>query len=106
VEISNEQLEILKKFIIRYDEIDVEEYLTQDWYYEDYEKRDMTKLYKDNPKLMYMISPYLMFRLQKFFNSEELCAGWCGYTSLSNLYDCVKTYIEADDNYKDLREKL
>lgn len=106
MEISNEQLEILKKFIIRYDEIDVEEYLIQDWYYEDYEKRDMIKLYKDNPELMYMISPYLMFRLQKFFNSEVLCAGWAGYTSLNSLYEYVKDYIEKDDDYKDLREKL
>lgn len=105
MEIPNEQLEFLKKFIIRYDDIDVEEYLIQEWYYEDYEKKDMTKLYKDNPKLMYMISPYLMFRLQKFYNSEFLCAGWCGCTSLNNIYDLVKDYIETDDNFRDLREQ-
>ena len=103
MELSNEQLEFLKKFIIKYDDIDVEEYLIQYWWEEDYEKESMTKLYKENPKLMYMISPYLMFRLQKFYNSEYLCAGWCGCESLEHIYNFAREYVNNDDNFKDLR---
>ena len=99
LELSQEQIIFLKKFIINYDNIDIEEYLSQEWYLEDYEKKDMEILYKNNPELIYYISPLLMFRLQKFYNSEFLCAGWCGCVPLSHIYDLVLEYLNQNPDF-------
>ena len=92
IEITAEQLDFLKRFIVKYDDISVGEYLTQEWWCEDYEREDMEKLYREYPELMYMIEPFFMYRLQKFYNNEFMCAGWCGVFSLSQIYKYAKEF--------------
>ncbi len=90
--ITHEQLDFLKRFIVKHDDIDVEEYLSNSWREtcEDFEKEDIESLYQENPELMYMISPFLMYRLQQYYNAQFLCAGWCGTAELSHIYDLIK----------------
>lgn len=99
IELSQEQIMFLKKFIIQYDHIDIEEWLEQGWYNEDYEKESMERFYKNYPELMLVMSPYLMFRLQKFYNTEFWCANWCGCASLSDIYDLALEYLEEEKDF-------
>lgn len=105
LDVTLEQLQYMNKFILKYDsggdEPDVDDYLSQDWWQEDYEKEDMVKLYKAYPELMYMISPYFMYRLQKFFNAECMCAGWCGTYKLSSIYQAIIEYEKEYGKYVD-----
>lgn len=99
LDVTFEQLEYMKRFILKYDDIDVDYFLIQQghWYAEDYEKEDMENLYRKYPELMYIISPYLMYRLQKFYNNEFMCAGWCGVFNLSSIYRFIIEYEEFCD---------
>lgn len=101
LDVTLEQLQYMKKFILKYDDVDVDWFLQSagQWYSEDYEKEDMEKLYKKYPELMYMISPRLMYRLQKFFNEEIMCASWCGVFNLSSIYRHI---IEFEESNKEL----
>jgi hypothetical protein len=103
LDVTLEQLDYMKKFILKYDylgdEPDVDDYLSQEWWQEDYEKEDMVKLYKTYPELMYMISPYFMYRLQKFYNNEFYCASWCGVFNLSSIYEFIKDFEKENKDF-------
>jgi hypothetical protein len=99
IKVTQEQLIFLKKFIIKYDEITVEEYLEHNLWWEDFEKEDIVYWYKECPELMYIISPFLYYRLQKYYNEEALCAGWCGCVDLKQIYDYIKMRQKYNKEY-------
>jgi hypothetical protein len=62
-------------------------------YMEDYEIEDMDKFLEEYP-YMKAISYGVLFGLQKYYNSEYLCAGWCGCVSPERLVEQLKQEYE------------
>lgn len=59
---------------------------------EDYEIEDMDEFFKKFP-FMKLFSYGAIYELQKYYNSEYLCAGWCGCTNperLAKMLDQIK----------------
>lgn len=77
-----------------YNYLNYNEYTTEfnEDFVADYEKKDMQDFFKEYP-YMKIISYGIVLDLQRRYNDEMLCAGWCGYVSPETL---VKRVIDND----------
>ena len=94
--LTTEQIVWLKNFIIKYSDINAEKFMEQTWWYEDYEKKDMEKLFKQYPDLMLWFDPMIMYELQKFYNEEWMSASWCGVFPLDIIYNRAKQFAKSE----------
>ncbi|MBO7526366.1 MAG: hypothetical protein J6T74_00545 [Clostridia bacterium] len=63
---------------------------------EDYEVKDMDKYLEEYPFLK-AISYGVLYSLQKYYNSEWLCAGWCGCCPPDRLVILLEQAKESID---------
>lgn len=72
---------------------------------EDFEQRDLEVFYKNYPE-MRVIPFKTMLNLQRYFNDEELCAGWCWTATPEGLIKFLEQNGETDERQKNLKFQL